>query len=131
MERTPEGLRVVGGMVELPRNPVDLRVDDLSELAFNLLRGWLIGNEKPIERFFGWTAHLQELLDSRLVEATGNEHGGGDGYKLTFDGWNAAERVRCGIYDRHLAIERQRQARDAAIVADQTSMETNPLYGLF
>lgn len=131
MQRTPDGLRIVDGMIELPRNPVDEKIDGLSELAYNLLRGWLIDDKEPIERFFCWTAHLQELLDEALAEPTGNEHGGGDGYKLTFDGWNGAARVRCGIYDRHKAIEKQRQARDAAIEADQASMEASPLYGSF
>lgn len=129
MDRTPEGLRIVDDMVELPRNPVDEKIDRLSKAGLAYLLGLY---QRDCYNGVDETVHAGSVMASWAVELA--KHGllemgltDARGYfstTLSFDGWFGAERVACGIYARHKEIEEARNARDDA-------MESHPLYGLF
>lgn len=137
MERTPEGWRIVDGMVELPRNPVDEKIDRLSPTAVKTITSWSMGDGMPSKQSYSAvTPWMRELLDAELVEEIKGEFDPcGNQVRwqlnLTFDGWNAKERIDCGMYAHHKQIEQDRTSRDAAIIADQAAMEAHPSYGQF
>lgn len=115
--------------VELPRNPVDEKIDLLSPTAIETL-GRFDGREQTCTLEFDFLP----LGVEALVRVGFLVHAGGrldaDGKQVswelsrTFDGWNALERIKCGIYRHHKRIEEQRIARDLA-------EESHPLWGTF
>ena len=141
LPRTSEGMRIVDGMVELPRNPVDEKIDRLSEAAVNTLSGWgmdsrMVGGKPKIQGYSGITPWMRELLAEELVV-----HAGGETDEVgcqvtwaiepTFAGWQAIERLRCGAYAQHKRLYEERAARDVGLLAQAAAMEAHPLYATF
>lgn len=110
-------------MIELPRNPVDFKIDDLSQAALERLLTW---GEAGRHLYYAVTPWMQELVDEGLAAHAGGEFEDGRQtawiIERTFSGFEAAERYKCGIYHHHKKIYEARAARDRALVE-------NPLFG--
>lgn len=121
-------------MVELPRNPVDFEIDHLSDTAKSTLMGW----DSNIQRHYNQiNPFVQELIDAGFAEHVGGAFAGPGGtqsmwtIKRTFDGWQANERLRCGIYAMHKILYEKRAERDAKAAAEASEMEALPGWGMF
>jgi hypothetical protein len=94
-------------MVELPRNPIDFRIDQLSPAALEGLQFFkgVACADNPLS-----TPVYEELVAHGFVTKKGELIDA-----LSFDGHNAQLRVNSGIYHHHKAIYAKRAARDAAM----------------
>jgi len=111
-------------MVELPRDPLDFKIDALSPAAGVALARW----DGVTHTYREITPWMRELLDGGFVQHVGGRVQLPDyDLAITFDGNNAQLRINSGIYAHHKAIYEKRAERDAAVDA----MAGAPLWGMF
>ena len=111
-------VRMMADMVELPRNPLDFKIDALSPAALRRLQTW-DGVSHTYRELTPW---LRELMEAGFAANAGGSYGI-NGVQLewkvalTFDGKNAQLRVNSGIYQHHKGIYERRAERDRAAEA--------------
>jgi len=107
-------------MVELPRGPIDFKIDGLSQHARRLLVDDLPPDERPRFSISPCDA-VSELLKLEFIAV--NAAPGLHSHHVTWQGMAARTRILTGAYDHHKEIYAKRAMRF-------TAEQTHPLYGL-
>lgn len=118
-EQIPAAAIKKDNMVEIPRNPLHFVIDDLSPPALNTLETWGYAENKPEPQTYSrLTLWMKELFEKRLTEIIDSKMNGSGNVvewtiKPTFEGWEAIEHLRCGLYAQHRSLYLARAKRDA------------------
>jgi hypothetical protein len=123
----------MSGVVQLPRNPLDHKIDALTAEAAKLLsdhRG-LYTVVPGAEAVYQLPSELRELVHGGFMEVAKEQRPGELKLVITFDGNNAQLRINSGIYGHHAKIYADRARNALAAARAQRRMESIPGFGTF
>ena len=129
---TTDALPIVDGMVELPRNPTDIKIDKLSTAARNVLlrlydKGMFNGEKIRLHAGGVAASHVAELEGRGLAETGPSDPQGYFEATLSWEGWFGACKIKSGMYEHHKGIYEQRAERDRL----KEAMAEHPAWGSF
>jgi hypothetical protein len=123
----------MSGVVQLPRNPLDHKIDALTAEAAKRLSDFrgiklVVPGATAVYQL---PSEIRELVHGGFFEVAKDQAPGELTLVITFDGNNAQLRINSGIYGHHAKIYADRARNALAAARAQRRMESIPGFGTF